>query len=150
MPFTFRPAVYRDSTLHELPRPVDVLRWQDAWDFDRFHVPLADGDHTVGHSQQGIDVAIEGRIGTQAGALCASEEEMFDALAALRSALGVGAGDERFELFLYHDAASQTYRKFKSCSTVRFEADLSDPHLFAYSAVIHADDPALHATGPGE
>ncbi|MEX0701186.1 MAG: hypothetical protein WD069_03745 [Planctomycetales bacterium] len=150
MPFTFRPAIYRNAALYELPRPIDVLRLQDGWDFDRFHVPLADGDVTLGHSQQGLDIALEGRIGTQAGALRASEQAMFDEIAALRSALGVGAGEGPFELFLYYDEASETYRKFKSCSTVRFESDLSDPHLFAYSAVIHADDPAVYATGPGE
>lgn len=146
MTFAFRPAIYRDAALYELPRPIDVLRLSDGWDFDRFHVPLAEGDVTVGHSRRGLEIAIEGRIGTQAGALRGTEEEMFDEIAALRSTLGAG----EFELFLYYDTASGTYRKFRSCSTIRFESDLSDPHLFAYQALIHADDPAVYSTPPGE
>jgi hypothetical protein len=63
------------------------LRVHDAWDFDRFKVPLADGDFTVGHSRQGVDIAIEGQIGTQAGALKADEQAMLAAIADLRDAL---------------------------------------------------------------
>jgi hypothetical protein len=31
---------------------------------------------------------------------------------------------------------------------VRFEYDLSDPHLFTYAAVIHATDPEIYTSPP--
>lgn len=51
MTFTFKPAVYQNSTLYELPRPVLSIRVVDTWDFERLKVPLADGDFLAGHSQ---------------------------------------------------------------------------------------------------
>ena len=144
MAFTFKPAVLKNAELYELPRPVVSVRIQDGWDYERFKVPLLDGDFAVGHSRQGIDIAIEGRIGTQAGGLRTSEAAMFAEIEKLRSMLNVGSSAEKYSFFLYHDAGSGTYRRFGSCSTVRFESDLSDAHLFAYSAVIHADDPVIY------
>ena len=146
MAFTFKPAIYRDAVLYELPRPVVSVRVRDVWDFEQFKVPLADGDFVVGHSRDGVEIALEGQIGTQAGALKATEETMFAALEELRSKLSVGSPDETYLLFLYHDVASGTYRHFKKCTTVRFDYDLSDPHLFTYSVVIHAEDPVIYAT----
>ena len=149
MAFVFKPAVYDGSSLYELPRPIVSLRLQDAWDFEQFKVPLRDGDTAVGHSRDGVDIAIDGQIGTQQGELKASEEEMFQEIETLRSRIDVDSSADKYELFLYHDAASDVYRKFKSCSTVRFDVDLSDKHLFTYSAVIHADDPVIYTTAPG-
>lgn len=146
MAFTFRPAVCRDSVLYELPRPIVSLRVFDAWDCEQFKVPLLDGDATVGHSQLGVDIAIEGRVASQAGTLKTTEEAMFAELEALRGHLAVSSDNGKFLLFLYHDAASETYRHFKSCSALRFDYDLSDKNLFSYSILVHADDPVLYDT----
>lgn len=144
----FKPAVWKDSVLYELPRPVTVVRILDSWDFARFKVPLAAGDSVAGRSANGVDIAIEGEIGTQAGSLKADEASMFAAIEALRSVLSADAPDDEYELFVYHDAASATYRSFRRCTTVRFECDLSAPQLFAYSAVIHASDPVISTGAP--
>ena len=147
--FAFKPAVYRTSTLYELPRPILTLRLQEAWDFEQFKILLQDGDQLVGHSRQGVDIAIEGQIALQAGTLRLTEQQMFDELEALRAALHIGPDDAKYELFLYHDIATATYRKFKAVSTVRLETDLSDQKLFTWSALLHAENPALHTTAPG-
>lgn len=149
MPFTFKPAVYDGSTLYELPRPVLAVRIQDAWDFKEFKVPLAAGDVLTGHSRQGVDISIEGQVGSQAGNLKTTEQEMFQELETLRGMLNVDSSNGKFSLFLYYDAISAIYRKFKNCSTSRFEYDLSDKNLFTYSITIHADDPVIYTTAPG-
>lgn len=144
----FKPAIWRDGTLYELPRPIRSLRIQDQWDFTRFKVPLVDGDLTVGRSRDGVDIVIAGQIGSQAGMLRLTEAEMFAELEALRAALHQSADDGPYELFVYHDASAGTYRSFRGCSTVRFEYDLSNHALFDYSAVIHADDPTIYRDPP--
>jgi hypothetical protein len=145
---TFKPAIWRDGVLYELPRPVRSVRVQDSWDFAQFKVPLADGDAVEGRSQNGVDIAIEGECGTQAGALLADEAAMFGELESLRTALGVATPEDEYELFLYHDAVAGTYRSFRKCSTVRFEYDLSEPWLFNYSLLVHAADPEVFAVAP--
>ena len=150
MTFIFQPAIYRDETLWKLPRPVTSCRVREAWDFEKFKVPLAVGDVQLGHSREGVDLLLEGQIGSQADELKLSEETMFAAIESLRSQLDVTSEATKFEFFLYHDDATDTYRKFQSCSTVRLEYDLSNPHLFTYSAVIHADNPTIFDTAPGE
>ncbi|REJ71581.1 MAG: hypothetical protein DWQ29_23300 [Planctomycetota bacterium] len=145
---TFKPCIWRDGALTELPRPVDVVRVQDSWDFAQFKVPLASGDAIEGRSLNGVDISLEGRVGRQAGVLTADEGDMLAALEALRAALGVSAPEDEYELFLYHDSTSGTYRSFRECTTVRFEYDLSAPQLFSYSAVIHASDPAIYTDAP--
>lgn len=147
--FVFKPALWRDSTLFELPRPVTSVRVLDAWDFTRFKVPLLDGDVAAGHSRNGVDVSIEGRLGSHAGALQPDEAAMFSILSNLRSRLHTPPDSNGYTLFLYHDPATSTYRSFRRCTTVRFEYDLSDPHLFSYALVVHAADPAIHL-GPPE
>ena len=145
---TFKPSIWRDSTLTELPRPVDVVRVQDSWDFVQFKVPLAAGDAIEGRSLNGVDISIEGRVGRQAGVLAGDEDEMLSVLESLRAVLGVNAPEDEYELFLYHDAGAGTYRSFRGCTTVRFEYDVSAPQLFSYSAVIHASDPVMHTDAP--
>ena len=125
MAFTFKPALYKNSALYELPQPVLAVRIQDAWDFEQFKVPLSAGDFLTGHSQQGVVISIEGQIGEKTGAPKALEQAMFAELEALRTALDITSDSDKFEFFLYHDSSSSTYRKFKSCSTVRFDYDLS-------------------------
>jgi hypothetical protein len=144
--FRFKPAIWKGGTLYELPRPVNVVRLQDSWDFARFKVPLAAGDELAGRSANGVDIALEGEIGTQAGVLRPDEAAMFTAVQALRTALSPANPDQVYQFFLYHDAASATYRSFKDCTTVRFDCDLSTKQLFTYSALIHASDPTVYTT----
>ncbi|MEM7810390.1 MAG: hypothetical protein AAF532_02790 [Planctomycetota bacterium] len=149
MSFVFRPAIYDGSALYELPRPVTRLRVQDSWDSADFKVPLRDGDFRAGLSRDGIEISVEGQVATQAGVLLADEGAMFSAVAELRERLDT-QGDGRFEFFIYHDTTSSTFRKFKSCSAGRTEADLSSARLFSYSLLIHAEDSRLYTTGPGD
>ena len=146
--FVFKPAIYRDGQLFELPRPISSIRIHDSWDYAKFKVPLLDGDGTAGHSHNGVDIAIEGRLASQAGQLKLDEAAMFSVVEDLRSRLTRSADDPPFQLFLYHDPATSTYRAFRQCSTVRFEYDLSDPHLFNYAVVIHAADPVIYTGSP--
>jgi len=149
MAFFFKPAIYKNSVLVQLPLPVVSVRVQEAWDFEMLKVPLADGDFVTGHSQQGVSISIDGQIRAQAGAPKASEEAMFAVIENMRSTLDVSAAGDKYSFFLYHDVATSTYRKFKSCSTVKFDYDVSDKNLFPYSIVIHAEDPVLYTTAPG-
>lgn len=146
--FLFKPALWRHGLLYELPRPITSLRIQDSWDYARFKVPLRDGDVSAGPSRNGVDIAIEGQIGSQGGALKLDEAAMFLALETLRGQLHVDDPDDRYEFFLYHDPASGTFRSFRQCLTTRFEYDLTDPRLFTYSLVVHAADAAIYATVP--
>ncbi len=149
MSFRFQPAIDDGLNVYELPRPIDTVRVQDAWDFEALKVPLADGETLVGHSRNGVEVSIEGRLGSQAGTLLADEQAMFAELETLRSRLHVNDSASKYDLFLYYDPASGTYRKFKGCTTVRFDWDISEKSLFRYAVMIHTDDPTLYTTGPG-
>lgn len=149
MSFIWKPALFDASGLYLLPRPVTSLSWQDSWDFDQLKVILAEGDELAGLSRGGIELRIEGQIGSQDGDFKLTEEAMFTTLETLRNRLNAASDLEKYELFIYHDAATATYRKFKAASTVQFECDLSDVHLFSYSVSIHADDPTLYTTAPG-
>lgn len=149
MSFVWKPALYDAAGLYLLPRPVTSLTWHDSWDFDTLKVPLAEGDELAGLSRGGVEIRLEGQIGSQAGGLKLTEAEMFTALEALRSRLNASSDAAKYEFFVYHDDVSATYRKFKSASTVDFECDLSDVHLFTYSISVHADDPTLCTTAPG-
>lgn len=148
MAFTFRPAIYDSGGFYELPRPVTRLRVRDGWDYAEFKVPLLDGDFRVGGSRDGVDISVEGRVGTQGGVLLADEGAMFAAADELRGRLD-GPASGGFEFFIYYDAGSGTYRKFKSCTTTRLETDLSEASLFTFSLAVHAEDPVIYATGPG-
>jgi hypothetical protein len=144
--WTFMPAIWKDDVLTELPRPVTGLRLLDSWDFEKFKTPLADGDHLAGHSRNGVDVQIEGQVGTLEGDIQADEAAMLQAIADLRSTLDVDGASGRYSLVLYHDPATGLYRLLQKCSTVRFESDLSNKSLFTYSVVVHASDPVLVTT----
>ena len=147
--FHFQPALWRDGALYELPRPITSLRVQDAWDYARFKVPLQDGDWAAGHSSSGVDIALEGRVGSHSGALQLAEAEMFQTLEQLRTQLQPPSPGATYEFFLYHDPLTGTFRSLRRCHTVRFEFDLTDPHLFTYSAVIHAGDSRIYTAPPG-
>jgi len=149
MSLTFKPAVYANGSLFELPRPVTRLRLQNAWDSEAFKVPLLAGDFRVGASQDGIDILLEGQLGSQDGVVLATEADMLAAIEELRAAISPPGPDPHYEFFLFHDSAAGIYRKFAECTTARFESDLSDQSLFTYSLVVHAGDPVLRETGPG-
>ena len=146
--FLFKPAIWSNSVWHELPRPVTAVRLHDSWDFAQFKVPLHGGDFVAGRSRNGVDISLEGQVGKQAADVVITEEAMFEALEDLRQALHPSSPAATYELFLYADAATSTYRSLRSCTTVRFEYDLSEPRLFTYSLLVHATDPAIYTTAP--
>jgi len=149
MSFVFKPAIFRDSILYELPRPVSLVKMTDIWDFERFKVPLSSGDSLLGQSLHGVEIILEGNLGSQGGTLKLTEQQMFDEIDTLRTKLDVTAATSLFEFFLYHDTSSATYRKFKKCSGLKFEWDLSNEALFSFAAVIHASDTKIYTTAPG-
>lgn len=118
------------------------MRIQDAWDFEQFKVLLQQGDTIAGISQNGVDIAIEGQLAIEDAATLLTEEEMLDSWSTLRQHLDLQPNDA-FDLLLYHDDLSANYRGFRSCHTVRCDADFSNPHLYTYSLVIHAQQPQL-------
>lgn len=140
----FSPALARAAALLDFPRPVLTCRLLDAWDFEQMKVPLQNGDLLQGHSRQGVDIQLEGQIGSHSGALKLSEPEMLASLQTLRNWLSVDQSQGEYALVLFRDAAGTDHRFFKRCSTVRFECDLSNQHLYSYSATIHAADPQLY------
>lgn len=146
--FLFRPSISRTNSLYELPGPILSLRIQDAFDFAKWKAPHVRGDFVAGHTPSGVDLAIEGQIGSHNGNLFITEEQMFGALEQLRVAVHSTSPDDRYRFFLYYDPGTQTYRSFTNCSTVRFEYDLSKKQLFTYTLVIHACDPTILQTAP--
>ena len=143
----FQPAISRPGSLVEFPRPILSLRVLDAWDFKKFKVPLSDGDQVKGHSRDGATIQIEGQIGSHSGSLKLTEVEMLSTLETIRQQLDVNATVGELSLVLFADQPNNQFRYFQNCTTSRFEFDLSNHHLYAYSATLHAADPVLHS-GP--
>lgn len=139
----FAPTIIRPGYSFELPRPILSLRLADAWDYERFKVPLRDGDTLSGHSRNGTDIRIEGQIGTHAGQLRSNEQAMLETLESLRTALHVGSSSDTFILSLYHDDLGE-HRYLDECTTTRLDFDLSEKHLFSFMVQIHAANPQLH------
>ncbi len=146
--FSFRPSIVRPNSAFELPQPVTSVRVQDSFDFAKFKAPRVEGDLLVGHTSGGVDISIEGQIGSHAGNLRLTEEQMFLTLESLRQAVHSSAPDDRYRLFLYFDPATATYRSFRECVTVRFDYDLSRKQLFTYSLVVHASHPTIEMSAP--
>ncbi|MAT14604.1 MAG: hypothetical protein CMJ46_04965 [Planctomyces sp.] len=144
----FRPGIYRGGELYELPRPVRSVRLQEGWDFEQFKVPLRDGDKVTGHSRRGVEILLEGEVGSQGGTLKISEAEMLETILELRALLDVDDDGSKYSLILYRDLEADVYRRFKKCTTVEFEYDLSQPQLFTYSLIVHAEDPVIYQTDP--
>lgn len=139
----FRPAVLRGSTRLDLPRPVLVCRLHDSWDYLKLKVPLRAGEQVSGPSQDGVRISLEGQIGSQAGALKLREEEMLEALLALRGVLHV-EGSDFYVLSLYEEEGGSRARYFRQCVTDRFDVDLSNQRLYSYAISIRATDPVLY------
>jgi hypothetical protein len=142
----FGPAILKDDVLIEFPRPLTVCRIHDSWDFMKMKVPLQDGEQISGPSRDGVDVILEGQLGSHAGELKLSEAMMLETLLTLREALNV-SGDQTFELVLFHDEAGVPCRSLRRCVPNRFDVDFSNPHVYAYSVSIHAADPVLYSAG---
>lgn len=140
--FTFEPRIVHGDYSYALPRPILTLRLGDAWDVQRFKVPLREGSILTGHSRNGTEIRIEGQIGSQAGTLRLTEQAMFETLEELRTAVDVSHQSGPFMLSLYGDAQG-LHRYFAACTTLRLELDLSDKHLFSYSLHIHAAEPVI-------
>lgn len=142
---TFHPMIARAGTLVELPRPILVFRVHDSWDFMKLKVPLRDGDQVAGHSRDPVTIAIEGRIGSHSGELRLTEAEMLETIDALREVLHVDDAEESYVLSVFEDAGTGQHRYFRECTTIRFDVDLSEKHLYSYTLSIHASDPELHS-----
>ncbi|SFH68430.1 hypothetical protein [Planctomicrobium piriforme] len=138
----FAPAIVRDLDVVEFPRPILTCRLHDSWDFLKLKVPRRDGDQVAGPSRDGVDVTIEGQIGSLSGELKLSEAEMLSAVEELRAALHV-ADEEGFALALFQDDEGGR-RYFQQCLTTRFDVDFSNPRIYSYAASIHASDPVLY------
>lgn len=147
MSMQFQPGVTVAGTFRELPGPVTKLQVQDHWDFDRFQPLLGDGDHTVGLARQGVDVSIQGTVAMRGSLLLLSEAEMFAEVQALRLLLQSQA-EALFDVYLFRDETTETCRYFKQCSVARFQYDLTQPELYSYSLVFHADDPTIYSVWP--
>lgn len=153
MAFVWKPAIYKDSTLTQLPRPISRVRLNLDWDRRESKVPLLDGLSTTGHSKNGRIITISGQFGWNAdGPLC-DEGDSLDEAEVLIGLLDIATDSEKFELFLYHDASSAVYRKFKQCSPVSFgdaHGDTQEERVAGpYELVILAEDPVLYTTAPG-
>lgn len=140
---TFKPGVVRGGVVYWLPRPVTRVRIQEGFDSQTFKVPLRDGEMVTGQSRNGVDLLIEGQIGSQGETLLLSEQEMLEELEALRAACHPSGPEDLCEVVLYQDDVSGECRQYRDCSLVRLETDLSNPWLFTYSMVLRAHDPVM-------
>lgn len=138
----FSPAIIRGLSVIEFPRPILSCRIHDTWDYLKLKVPRQDGNQIAGPSRDGVNITIEGEIGSLSGTLKLSEADMLDAAEILREALHVD-NDSGYELGLFKDASGNR-RVFHDCFTNRLEIDFSNPSLFSYSVTIHASNPKLH------
>ena len=141
--FTFHPFICRDGVLTELPRPILTCRLHDTWDFQKYKVPMLDGEIVTGCSQDGVEIRIEGQIGTLSGTPQLSEQAMFAAVESLRSAAQPLPNSDCFLLALFQ-TDNGNHRYFRNCTAHRLDIDFSDKHIFSYSLAIHAADPVIH------
>ena len=151
MSFVWKPAIYKSAVLTELPKPINTFDTDDSWDIRQSKVPLKDGTETDGHSRNGTTIFIAGQYGKQSGTNSITEEAMFVVYADMLSKFDVSVAADKYELFIYHDVTSATYRKWKNCSTIRLKTSFGDDAhtIFQYSIEILADDPTIYSTGPG-
>ncbi len=145
MGMVFRPSVRKGGEFFGLPGPISKFQVQDAWDYERYKVLLEAGDGTVGISRNGVDITIQGEVGSVDGEPMLSEVEMLETLEALRSALDA-TDEELLDFFIYRDDEAEEYRYFRQCSVSRFRYELSRPELYEYSLILHADDPVMQTT----
>ncbi len=142
MGLQFNPTILKQGVYHELPGPITKLQIQDRWDFSRYKVLLEEGDGVAGVSRNGVDITIAGQVAAQNGLLLLQESEMFAEIEQLRLLLDTSS-DTKFSFFLYRDDATSTYRYFQDCTVSRFQYNLTRADLYAYSILIHAENPVL-------
>ena len=140
-----RAAIERDGEIYELPQPVTSLTCDDSWDSERFKTLLVDGDTTVGSTRNGIDIAVTGEIGQQAGDVILTDAELFAALSELRDQLHVSPDGPKFRFYLHRDIESESFRFVEGCTAMKLETDMSQRQTMTYRLVIHADDPTIYA-----
>lgn len=138
----FAPALLHGEAVIDFPRPIVVCRLHDSWDFLKLKVPRQDGDQLAGPSRDGVEITLEGQIGTHSGELKLSEETMLATIETLRTALH-SADDSGYVLALYR-TGDAGYRYFRRCLTSRFDVDFSNQRIYAYAVSIHAADPVLY------
>ena len=146
---TVQPKVYVGTTLYEFPRPIRKLWFRDAWEFDRYKIPLKDGEVLAGQSRNGVRVFLEGQIAHHDSAEITTLAGMFDEVETMRSQLDANETNGKYEFFFFHDSATPYYRKLKDCTTLKFEVNLTTKNLFSYSVEIHSDDAAVYTSAPG-
>lgn len=149
----WKPAIYKGSTLYELPRPVPALTIKDGWDMREAKVPLSDRTFVNGVSKNGVTIVVGGLIAIngETGVQLCAETDRLAAYVEMRSALDVSDDTERFEFFVCHDAGTSYYKKFKSCVCKELTVDLGDESRtdWPYTLTILAEDPVLYSTAPG-
>lgn len=143
----FVPTIVQGDVMTELPRPITVCRIHDSWDFLKMKVPRRDGDQLAGISRDGVEITLEGQIGSHSGEITLGEQTMLATIETLRRALHP-LDDIGFALALFQEGTHQ-YRYFRNCLTSRFDFDLSNQHLYSYAISIHASDPVLYEGLPG-
>lgn len=151
MTFSWKPAIWKGGSLTLLPRPVTALRPHDTWDMRDSKVPLKDGSVTTGHSFNAVEIEIAGKMAIQSSVANLPEQEMFTHYESLRNLLNINDDSQKYEFFIYHDAGSGIYRKYKSCSCRDLALGFGDDDrvVFTYQATIIADDPVVYSTSPG-
>lgn len=151
MAITWKPAIYKNSTLVQLPRPVRELQYGIAWDFRQSKIPLLDGQSSVGHSKNGRTVSISGEFAIQAGTPKLTEEDMFNLMTTFEALLDVSQASDKYEFFSHHDATLGTYRKLKNCFPTRLTTSFGDGDriAFTYAAEIMSEDSTIYTTAPG-
>jgi len=152
MPFIWKPAIYKGSTLTTLPRPVNSLEITSDWDWRESKVPMLDGIETDGHSANGTEIIVQGQLGNDgSGTLLTSELLMMNYLKDLSDELDVSGASDKYEFFSYHDSGSNTYRKWSPCVTRSFKYNIGDDNRvpFTYTLVVFCESHQIQVTSPG-
>lgn len=151
MAFTWKPAIRKGGTLTLLPRPVTLLKPHDSWDMRDSKVPLKDGSIVTGHSFNAVEIEIAGMLAIDGSVADLTEQEMFTHYESMRNLLNINSDAQKYEFFIYHDAGTGVYRKYKQCSARDLVLSFGDDDhvVFTYSATIIADDPTIYTTAPG-
>ena len=146
----WKPAVYKSSTLTELPKPISSLLIKSSWDARESKVPLKNGATSDGQSKNNKVITLEASCALISDTNFVTEIAMYDKLAALEDVLDT-TDLVRFEFFVYHNTDIPVYRKFKNCWCKTYDWSVGDDvhFLFKYSLEIFAEDPVSYSTEPG-
>lgn len=106
-------------------------------------VPLLDGEFTSGHSQNGLEITINGELAQQENNLLLTELQMIDAMNQLRELIHTSHTDTPLTVFLIYDPIDSNYRYFENCSASKITFDLTSPHVYTYQLSLLIDTPTL-------